>query len=126
MDDGCESEQEHYEDIMINHLFGDDHIDDDNDDEGEVSTNNVPIEQLNSNQARDQDLVWLFNLKQKAIKDNKYIIEIDTNKLSTNKNSLYRQWHRILILDKAMYRKWVKHKQGNRCILQYIIPNHQR
>jgi hypothetical protein len=53
-----------------------------------VSTNNVPIEQLNSNQARDQDLVWLFNLKQKAIKDNKYIIEIDTNKLSKNKNSL--------------------------------------
>jgi hypothetical protein len=126
MDDSCESEQEHYEDIMINHLFGDDHIDDNNDDEGEVSTNNVPIEQLNSNQARDQDLVWLFNLKQKAIKDNKYIIEIDTNKLSTNKNSLYRQWHRILILDKALYRKWVKHKQGNRCILQYIIPNHQR
>jgi hypothetical protein len=78
---------------MINHLFGDDHIDDDNGEEGEVCTNNVQIEQLNSNQARDQDLVWLFNLKQKAIKDSKYIIAIDTNKLSTNKNSLYRQWH---------------------------------
>jgi hypothetical protein len=39
---------------------------------------------------------------------------------------LYRQWHRILILDHALYRKWVKHKQRNRCILQYIIPDHQR
>ncbi len=41
MDDS--SEQEHYEDIMINHLFGDDHIDDDNDEEGEISTNSVPL-----------------------------------------------------------------------------------
>jgi hypothetical protein len=39
---------------------------------------------------------------------------------------LYRQWHRILIFDNALYRKWVKHKQGNRCILQYIIPDPQR
>ncbi len=51
MDAGCESEQEHYEDIMINHLFGDDHIDDDNDEEGDISPNSVPIEQLYSNQA---------------------------------------------------------------------------
>jgi hypothetical protein len=43
-DDSCESEQEHYEDIMIYHLFGDDHIDDDNDEEVEISTNSVPIE----------------------------------------------------------------------------------
>jgi hypothetical protein len=63
MDDICESEQEHYEDIMINHLFGEDHINDENDEEGELNTINVPIEQLNSNQARDQDLVWLFNSK---------------------------------------------------------------
>jgi hypothetical protein len=63
MDDSCESEQEHYEDIMINHLLGDDHIDDDNDEEGEISTKSVPIEQLNSNQARTQDLVWLFKSK---------------------------------------------------------------
>ncbi len=102
MDHSCESEQEHYEDIMINLLFGDDHIDDDNDEEGEVNTNNVPIEQLNSNQARDQDLVWLLNLKQKAIKENKYIIAIDTNELSNCKNSLYRQWHLIHILDNAL------------------------
>jgi hypothetical protein len=43
MDYSCESEQEHYVDIMINHLFGDDHIDDDNDEEGEKSTNSVPM-----------------------------------------------------------------------------------
>ena len=44
MDDSCESEGEHYEDIMINHLFGDDQIDDSDDKVEEFNVDNIPTD----------------------------------------------------------------------------------
>ena len=44
MDDSCESEGEHYEDIMINHLFGDDQIDDSDD---QIDDSDDKVEEFN-------------------------------------------------------------------------------
>ena len=52
---------------MINHLFDDDQIDYSDDNEEEFNVDDIPTEHLNSNPAQDQDLVWFFNLKQRAI-----------------------------------------------------------
>ena len=95
----------------------------------EIQVNNiiaVPENPLEDNQAKDEDLIWIYNLKLQAVRENKNHIIVNTTPLSKSKKSLYAQWNRINLIHNTLYRLWIKSEQNNKCIMQYIVPKHQR
>ena len=87
-----------------------------------IATNNP----LNHEQQADPNLAWIYNLKIQAISENKDRIVV-TDFENQEQRSLYKQWHRIQIINDRLYRAWTFEKRNKQCVVfQYIVPRNQR
>ena len=94
------------EDIMINYMFEESQYETENSEtsiekivKDEIQVNNIiagPENPLEDNQAKDEDLIWIYNLKLQAIRENKNHIIVNTTPLSKSRKSLYAQWNKSI------------------------------
>ncbi len=102
-----DEDKDYDEPIIINYLM--------------INNNNNNDEQL-----IDTNLKWLFDLKLKAIDENKHQI-IVKNFDNEEQKSYYAQWSRIKLINNKLYREWTRNSPNeNTIVLQYILPQHLR
>jgi hypothetical protein len=83
-------------------------------------------EDLNEQQSSDDNLAWLYALKQKAASENQFKIEVNTF-ANREQQCYYKQWDRIHILNRKLYRTWTSTKNQQAAItFQYIVPFKER
>ena len=119
--------------------------DENRDDEGPIIINLINVESceeepviinvivaenddLDSQQRDDDDLLWIFTLKQEAYKQNVYRINLTEEDLKTkDQRSLYKQWNKIYVIKGKLYRAWTMKTNGsNQLIFQFIVPKKNR
>ena len=104
-------------------------------DEDEDQVDDAPViinymiadnEQLNDQQKEDSNLEWLFALKQHSASENQHKVKVDEF-ANREQQCYYKQWDRIHIINKKLYRTWTntKGEQAN-IIFQYIVPFNKR
>ena len=76
---------------------------------------------LNEEQKSDEDLKWFYDLKLKAISENKNQIVVKEFK-NKNQKSYYAQWNRFNIIGNTIFRSWC---DKNQTILQCVLPKNR-
>jgi hypothetical protein len=80
---------------------------------------------LRQQKTTDSNIQWLIDLKSQALAENKHKIEQKLQTLIPERQSLYRQWDRMIVLDGILYRKWTD-KALKTSHLQYVTPTTKR
>ena len=88
--------------------------------------NQDQITQLNEDQASDENLKWMYNLKIQARTENKHRVKVKRFQNQEQK-SLYTQWNRLQLINNTLYRSWmVSDTPRKQLIFQYVVPQNQR
>jgi hypothetical protein len=84
--------------------------------------------EMNEEQTKDHNLIWMYILKKEAHLKNQTNIDLkETDFENSIQKSLYRQWDRIFIIKNALYRSYqTKTKNNNTLIFQYIVPEQEK
>jgi hypothetical protein len=92
------------------------------DDEFIINFMKIKNNYLNEEQLKDDNLKWFYELK---MHQNNFGSKPEINEfLNEEQRSLYKQWDRIDVINKQLYRRFVDNDDS--IIYQFIVPEHQR